>query len=195
MLFNGTDHHMTYHLASFHNVCSCNPTHADCVSNIYCHSMPWPSYVVRAFNSIPAGGLYAATDEAMLYGPITTLLSHLFPAPNDYIVSPQWRLPHHHTAIDFTLVFIVEQDQHPVFFLEVKPAGSSLLWSARHLADQQMQSRFRDIGPILTIPTLHSVSALGPHLCFYSYLQDTRQILPVLVPADPDYVDDNGIQI
>ena len=52
-------------------------------------SMPWPLHIITSmFESIPAGGLAGATDEAMLYGPINMLLVHLFPPTDLYIVSP-----------------------------------------------------------------------------------------------------------
>jgi hypothetical protein len=54
------------------------------------------------------------------------------------------------------------------FFLEIKPPGS-LYGSKREEADEQVRRRFRDPAPVLTIPTLHGVSAFGTRLAFYEY--------------------------
>lgn len=108
-------------------------------------SMPWPSHIVAAFDSIPAGGLAGATDEAVLYGALNMLLIHLFPPTDLYVVSPQWKKPPEGFAIDFTTVFVVEIAQHPVFFLEVKPAGCLSSRSGRATADDQMRMQFDEL--------------------------------------------------
>jgi hypothetical protein len=70
------------------------------------------------FDSIPAGGLAGATDEALLYGPINIHLVHLFPPTDLYIISPQRKKPPEGFSINFITVFVVQKVQHPVFFLE-----------------------------------------------------------------------------
>jgi len=50
--------------------------------------------------------------------------------------------------------------QHPVFFLEVKLAGA--------FSDNQMQNRFDEL-TLSTIPILHGISALGPHLILHLF--------------------------
>ncbi|KAF8237986.1 hypothetical protein L208DRAFT_1244603 [Tricholoma matsutake] len=62
--------------------------------------------------------------EAVLYSLINMLLVHLFHLTDLYIISPQWKKPPEGFSIDFTIVFIVQNAQHPVFFLEVKLASS-----------------------------------------------------------------------
>jgi hypothetical protein len=155
-------------------------------------SMPWPSHIVTMFESIPAGGLAGATDEAVLYGPINMLLVHLFPPTDLYIVSPQWKNPPEGFSIDFTTVFVVQKAQRPVFFLEVKPAGSFSSRSARAAANDQMRNRFEELIDDLAIPTLHGISALGPHLSFYTYSKDKNNVLPPLILRDTNQVNDRA---
>jgi hypothetical protein len=155
-------------------------------------SMPWPSHIVAAFDSIPAGGLAGAKDEVVLYGALNTLLGHLFPPTDLYVISPQWKKPPEGFAIDFTAVFVVEMAQHPVFFLEVKPAGCFSSRSGRATADDQMRMRFDELIDDLSIPILHGVSVLGPHLAFYVYLKSDNRLDLLHIPRDPVYVNDRA---
>ena len=163
--------------------------------------MHWPAHIVTMFESIPAGGLTGATDEAVLYGPINMLLVHLFPPTDLYIVSPQWKkkLPAEGsstttttTTADFTTVFVVQNAHHPVFFLQVKPASSFSSRSARAAADVQMRNTFDELIDDLAIPTLHGISALGPHLSFYAYSKEENTIHPTLILCDPDQDNDRA---
>ena len=149
-------------------------------------STPWRSHIVTMFESIPCG-LAGAT---VLYGPINMLLVHLFPPTDPYIVSPQWTSPPKGFSIDFTAVFVVQKAQHTFFFLEVKPAGSFASRSARAAVDDQMRSRFGELIDDVAIPTLHGISALGPHLSFYTYSKDENNIHPPLILRDPNQVND-----
>jgi hypothetical protein len=156
------------------------------------NSMPWPIHIVTMFESIPAGRLAGATDKAVLYGPINMLLVHLFPPTNLYIVSPQWKKPPEGFSIDFTTVFVVQKAQHPVFFLEVKPAGSFSSRSAQAATDDQMRNRFDELIDDLTIPTLHGISALSPHLSFYTYSKEENNVLLPLILQDTNQVNDRA---
>lgn len=154
--------------------------------------MPWPAHIVTMFESIPAGGLAGSTDEAVLYGPINMLLVHLFPPTDLYVVSPQWKKPPERTTTDFTTIFIVQNAHHPVFFLQVKPASSFSSCSARAVADDQMRNSFNELIDDLDIPTLHGISALGPHLSFYAYSKDENSIHPPLILHDPNQVNERA---
>lgn len=153
--------------------------------------MPWPSRIIRHFESIPAGGLAGATDESVLYGPINMLLFHLFPE-DDYVISPQWRDPPSRKSIDFTTVFIVESAQHTVFFCEVKPANFISTRSSRASADDQMRARFLEFADALKIPTLHGISVVGPHLAFYAYSKAEDVTLPLPIDKHPHHVGDSA---
>ncbi|KAK0218741.1 hypothetical protein IW262DRAFT_1228435, partial [Armillaria fumosa] len=106
--------------------------------------MPWPAYVLEAFDAIP-GGVNGTTNESDLYGPYNSLLAFLFPATDHYMVSPQSRRPPEGWSIDFTTVFIVERAFHPVFFLEINPPGDYRNRSSRARADSQMRMQFYDL--------------------------------------------------
>jgi hypothetical protein len=53
-----------------------------------------------------------------------------------------------------------------------------------------MWNRFDELIDDFTIPTLHCVSVLGPHLSFYTYLQDKKNLHPPLILHDPNQVND-----
>jgi hypothetical protein len=94
-------------------------------------SMPWPIHIVTMFESIPVGALAGATDEAVLYGPINMLLVHRQISTLSRLSGknlPRASL----STLPRCLV------QHPVFFLEVKPAGS-FSHSARAATDNAEQ--------------------------------------------------------
>ncbi|KAN0137643.1 hypothetical protein V8E53_004694 [Lactarius tabidus] len=67
---------------------------------------------------------------------------------------------------DFVPTLLLELIRHPVFFfLEIKPPGSLPYESKREEADEQVRRRFRDLAPVLTIPTLHGPTKVPqPHV-------------------------------
>ena len=69
--------------------------------------------------------------------------------------------------------------------MEIKPPSALLDNSKREEADEQMRRRFRDLGPVSTIPTLHGVSACGNHLSFYEYDAATSNVQPEQVSQTP----------
>jgi hypothetical protein len=52
-----------------------------------------------------------------------------------------------------------------------------------------MRNRFDELIEDLTIPNLHGISALGPHLSFYTYSKEENNILSPLILRDPNRVD------
>ena len=75
------------------------------------------------------------------------------------------------TSVDFTTIFVIQQRQHPVFFLEIKAAEHLRNKSTRAAADKQMRERFEDLGDHVE---MYGVSAIGTKLCFYKYTKDTE---------------------
>jgi hypothetical protein len=147
--------------------------------------MLWPAYVLEAFAVIP-GGVDAATDESLFYGPYNMLLTHLFPPAEGYMVSPQFKRPPEGWSIDFSTIFIVQKAFHPVFFLEIKPPRDCVHRSTRAAADSHMRTRFFDLIDAVELPVIHGVSALGPLLCFYSYDTVYNTMTPARIPQDPE---------
>ncbi|KAF8450144.1 hypothetical protein BGX38DRAFT_1184726, partial [Terfezia claveryi] len=96
------------------------------------------------------------------------------------------------TAVDFTTVFIVRHNDHPVFFLEIKPAGYLQHNSSREAADLQMRERFRILFDDVQIPIMYGVSAIGTRLCIYSWNKETRRITPNAIPIDQNVTSDTA---
>lgn len=146
--------------------------------------MPWDQFILEQFDSVP-DGIAAQSDESHLYGPYNTLLFYLFPPSERFMISPQWRGAADRRSIDFTTLFIVERNRHPVFFLEVKPARHFGSGSARALADQQMRERVDILRETQPLPTLYGVSVLGTRLALYTYTAATRVLDPPRILPDP----------
>ncbi|KAF8453499.1 hypothetical protein BGX38DRAFT_1177290 [Terfezia claveryi] len=101
--------------------------------------MPWPDTILEVFDLVRQDG---ETDESMYYGPYNVLLAYLFPFEEKYVVVPQYKRPAHMKLLDFTTIFLVRCNQHPVFFVEVKSSGSLRHISSREEADLQMRILF-----------------------------------------------------
>ena len=155
--------------------------------------MPWPNWIVKQFATIP-GGMKNATEESLFYGPYNTILHHLFPPNEDFMVVPQCQRPAVGQSIDFTTIFMVEltNTQTPIFYLEIKPPGHLNELSKREQADARMRDRVRELITGLRIPELHGVSALGVQLAFYRYDAATRVLEPPAIPRDPVRVNDTA---
>lgn len=120
-------------------------------------------------------------DGSEYYGPYNGLLNDLFPKQEHYMVVPQYKRPAQLTSVDFTTIFLVQQQKHPVFFIEIKPAGHIHNVAPRASADKQMRERFEDLGDRVKIPILYGVSAIGTKLCFYKYTKETGDLEPELI--------------
>lgn len=70
-------------------------------------------WIIKPFEIVESAGV---NDESRFYGPYNTLLTHLFPFEQDFIVAPQYNHPRQSRSVDFTAIFIVSHDEHPVFF-------------------------------------------------------------------------------
>ena len=151
--------------------------------------MPWDEYTLAQFESALPQGEY---DESEYYGPYNGLLNDLFPKNEHYMVVPQYKRPAHLTSVDFTTIFLVRRHNHPVFFLEIKPAGHIHHAHPRALADKQMRERFEDLGDHVEIPILYGVSAIGTKLCFYKYTKETGDLEPELIPSSTSRVIDTA---
>ncbi|RPB00819.1 hypothetical protein L873DRAFT_1678987 [Choiromyces venosus 120613-1] len=129
-------------------------------------------------------------DESGYYGPYNGLLNDLFPKQEHYMVVPLYRRPTQLTSVDFTTIFLVQQQKHPVFFIKIKPAGHINNTAPRALTDKQMRERFEDLGDRVEIPILHGVSAIGTKFCFYKYTKATRALEPGRIPGSSRMVVD-----
>ena len=151
--------------------------------------MPWDEFILEQFESaLPLG----EHDESQYYGPYTTLLTKLFPANEHYMVVPQYKRPRQLESVDFTTIFVIQRRRHPVFFVEIKPAGHIHNYSSRAAADQQMRERVNTLRNDIEIPILYGVSAIGTKLCFYKYTKSTRQLEPKRLNDNDTFVVDTA---
>ncbi|KAF9508227.1 hypothetical protein BS47DRAFT_1350688 [Hydnum rufescens UP504] len=129
----------------------------------------WPEHIVEQFGAVTPLG---EVDETEYYGPYNGLLLDQFPGPEHSMIIPQYKRPTYPQS-DSTTIFIVQRHKHPVFFIEIKPAGHIQFISDRAAADKQMREQFDILVDKLTIPTLYGVRALGTRLCVYTYDKQT----------------------
>jgi hypothetical protein len=95
------------------------------------------------------------TEESDFYGLFNTLLFELFPTPERYPASPEFK--HVEGSLDFTIQFIVRR-RVPVVFINVKTLRSLKALSARDGADDQMRRRFHEF--TVSTPTLYGLSSV-----------------------------------
>jgi hypothetical protein len=152
--------------------------------------MAWDAYTCKQFaTALPHGEF----DESKFNGPYNGLLSDLFPKREGFMVVPQYKRSKYSKSIaDFTTIFIVRYNEHPVFFLEIKPPGDIHHNSSREAADLQMRESFRNLFDEVEIQTLYGVSAMGTRLCIYTWCKETRRISPRAIPIDPDFTSDTA---
>ena len=81
------------------------------------HRMSCPHSVLIQFDVINPD----TTVETEWYAPYNTLLQHVFKYEDGFSVVPQYSLFESWECINFTMIYIVERKQHPVFVLEIKP--------------------------------------------------------------------------
>ncbi|PWW74186.1 hypothetical protein C7212DRAFT_299163 [Tuber magnatum] len=151
--------------------------------------MPWPSKIVKSFEIAKVQG---AKDESRFYGSYNILLNYLFPFEQDFVVSPQYKRPRQSRSVDFTTIFIVSHDEHPVFFLEIKASNHIQQISTRKDADKQMRERIETIFDSIKIDTLYGISALGTRLCVYTIPRESGDIEPRAIVENPDRVTDTA---
>jgi len=151
--------------------------------------MPWPGIITEAFHLALRDG---RIDESRLYGPYNLLLNHLFPMEEGYMIVPQYKRREDSKSINFEAIFTVMHHEHPVFFVEVKPSGHIDNMSPRRSADKQMRNRFVDFADRVEVPILYGMSALGSNVCYYTYDERTRRILPEVVKDVPNLVIDTA---
>jgi len=131
-------------------------------------------------------------DESRFYGPYNALLNYLFPFEQDFIVVPQYKRPQQCRSVDFTTIFIVSRNEHPVFFMEIKPSNHIQQISTRKDADKQMREEIGTIFDGVNIDTLYGISALGTRLCLYTVQRGSGDIEPEAIIDNPVRVTDTA---
>jgi len=105
------------------------------------------------------------------------------------MVCPQHQVDSHNDSVDLVMTYIVENESHVVFFMEVKVPADLETRSGRALADAQMRQRYEEVYPDVG-HTLHAMSALGTKLCFYTASPPDGMIKPKAIQRDPYRVND-----
>jgi hypothetical protein len=151
--------------------------------------MPWPPHIIIQFQTVTEIGLI---DGSLYYGPYNGLLNVLFPGDEGFMIVPPHKRPRHPQAIDSTMVYVVQHDNHPVFFIEIRPSGHLHKLSDRADADEQMRERFESFTQELSIPKLYGISALGTKICLYKYEVDAQVLFPERIERDPELINDTA---
>jgi len=134
---------------------------------------PWKGLILDRFLSANENG-----QEKEYYPPYNLLLYTQFPPTENYIVAPVTYPLSNKESIDFTIEYVIEMNNKPVFVLEVKPPRTLHNRSSRSDADKQIRRRLADIIDECPIDTLRGISAFGTFVAFYSASKITWSISP-----------------
>ncbi|KAF8581734.1 hypothetical protein K439DRAFT_1662146 [Ramaria rubella] len=125
----------------------------------------WPKSVFRAFGIITPGNL-----ESAWYPAWGAVLNCLFPFDNDYLISRDYggkakaltlSESGNLQAIDFTVTYIVERFNVPIFFVEVK-VPADLKYPSSLFEELSNQEH-------VEVPFLYGISAMGTRMAVYKY--------------------------
>ncbi|KAJ7294099.1 hypothetical protein C8J57DRAFT_1704671 [Mycena rebaudengoi] len=149
--------------------------------------MPLPEYVSERFDLFDR----ATPEEWEWYGPLNTLLGHLFPSEHYEVAlqcsfSPPWqpRASVHHGTDRHAFVVhrIHKRAKYPVCVVEVRPAR----WRTCRCVTRSV--RWSMTGGINIVPTLVGISALGSRFAVDAYDTASRELTPppaISMPKDP----------
>jgi hypothetical protein len=167
-----------------------------------------PQSILDQFARIP----HHTTLKNKYYGVFNLILTRVAFTDTHFVIEPQYPLPQALGAPiinpNFIVTYVVEVNQQPVFFLEIKPALSIDHPSSRVDADTQMRVRFRGLYDLFPTPRLHGISVMGERLAFYcmdkpmgrvhpDYVAPSKICITDTVPAerwDTDITTEEGYQ-
>ena len=144
--------------------------------------MAWPDHIIEKFDIVDVN----TTDESEYFAPYNALLNFLFPSEQHFAIAPQYKGPVFPGSIDFTTIYIVQRQKHPVFFIDIKPQTHLKHDRTRAAADKQMRERYTRLKDDLAIDKLYGLSAMGAHFAVYEYDRATNRLRPAQIPADPE---------
>lgn len=148
---------------------------------------PWEGLLLNRFLSSDRDG-----QEKEYYPPYNLLLYTHFPPAENFIVAPVTHPLSNRESIDFTIEYVIEMDNRPIFVLEVKPPRSLNNSSSRSDADWQMRRRLRDIIDECPLDTLHGISAFGTFVAVYSADKTSRLIQPPAITDNVNFIVDTS---
>src|SRR5882724_6290945 len=149
--------------------------------------MTWPHSVISQFEAVNPN----TTVETEWYAPYNTLLTHVFKSDHGFGVAPQYSLYESWESIDFTTIYIMQRNQHPVFILEIKP-HPNLIDISRHIgADMQIFQNLDKLRHHIVIPRLHPVSTMGTIFATYKLDKPSKHVTPAeILSTDEDTIQD-----
>src|SRR5882724_819895 len=149
--------------------------------------MTWPHSVISQFETVDPNTMV----ESEWYAPYNTLLQHVFKYKDGFGVAPQYSLYESWESIDFTTIYIVERNRHPVFILEIKP-HPNLVDMCRHIGtDVQICQCFNKLRHHIVIPQLHVVSAMGMTFATYKLDKPSKHVtLGEILSTDEEMIQD-----
>ena len=151
-----------------------------------------PQNILDQFARIP----HNTTIENKYYGVFDKILNRVCFTEDTFSIQPQYPLPEFGQAavgvpaVDFVVTYVVEVDDLPIFFLEIKPLLHTNNISSRVSADTWMRARFRALYKATPTPRLHGVSAMGQRLAFYCMDKAMGHVIPNYVALSTKYVTD-----
>ncbi|KAF8335582.1 hypothetical protein F5887DRAFT_609548 [Amanita rubescens] len=146
-----------------------------------------PQRILDQFARIP----HNTTIENKYYGVFDKILNKVCFTDDTFTIEPQYPLPQVvGVPINFVVTYVVQVNDLPIFFLEIKPPLYLDHIYSRVAADAQMRARFRALYNVTPIPRLHGVSVLGQRLAFYCMDKATGHVDPNYVAPSTDIIID-----
>lgn len=141
----------------------------------------WPGAIVDRFERAVRDQF--SQSESRYYGPWNVLLHYVFVLPGfRYMVAPQSPTTDgSRDAVDFITYLVMNPEDKPVLFVEVKDDSSATTPDLRFQADAQMRDRYKTMLARCPISCLWGISAMGPLVRIYCGDRETRDIHPAHV--------------
>jgi hypothetical protein len=138
----------------------------------------WPERLIQLFRRANPNGM-----EKEYYPAYNILLTRVFTFDEGFVVAPVTEPLESKMSIDFTVgyQYIVEENNKPIFFVEVKAAHLLTSKATRKNADRQMRERFEYLFDQCPIDVLYGVSAFGAHICVYYATKQEGVIHPIII--------------
>src|SRR5882724_9754098 len=134
--------------------------------------MTWPHSVVSQFEAVNPN----TTVETEWYAPYNMLLTHVFKSEDGFGVAPQYSLYESRESIDFTTIYIMQRNQHPVFILEIKPHPNLVDISRCIGADMQIRQCFDKLRCHIVVPQLYTVLTMGTTFVTYKLDKPSKHV-------------------
>jgi hypothetical protein len=150
--------------------------------------MSLPDYIRNHFELFDR----ETSDESQWYGPVNTLLWHLFP-PKQYEVVPQYEGQPYSSSVD--ALFVIRSTRTlakpPIFFVNIKP-GSQISLPCRRAADLEMRKTFGYLCDDIAIPKMFGLSLIGSQFAVYEFDKASRKLTPRPITRDSRILNDTA---